>query len=129
MMEHRLFERRPTRVGAIVENEAVGRRRVRTRDLGPGGAFLEMHPPLAPRNSPLKLAVAGRAGNVRHLFRVTAWVVRIDERGIGVEFDDGDAGVCQAAFRLLNRPSDATRSRRTAPGRKDAGPPPLSTAR
>jgi hypothetical protein len=84
--------------------------------------------PPAPRNSPLEVVVARRAGNVRHLFRVTAWVVHVAEGGIGVEFDDGDAGAWQAVFQLLGRGTAATRPRTPAPGREDAGPPPLSTA-
>lgn len=128
MMEHRLFMRIPVRVGAIAENGEIGRRRVRVRDVSPAGALLEMDPSNVRRNSPLELVVAERAGNVRHLYRLTGWVVYVTERGVGVEFDDSDPVACRNVFNVLSRRAAVDWSLGPEPAEDGVAQPPLSTA-
>ena len=112
LVEHRLTARVPVAVDALLEDSPGSATFVRLRNLSLYGAYAETAAFL-PRHRRVWMYL--RAPSSRSRAVVGATVVRCDEHGIGLEFDDyGDetATVLSGILSQATRPASSLRSLR-----------------
>lgn len=126
MMEHRLSIRNAVRANAVLEHFQLGRLRVRVRNIGFGGVYLEAKPPLPPLNAAVDLVITERESNVRRVHRLEAMVIRQDGHGIALMFDDLQPEIYRQAVAALALQHRDFR-RRAARDNQESTQPPLST--